>query len=90
MRITTIKIIHLCVDNYVFQSIGYTDSHHPDKYVYLIHGNLGDIYKVEGYQKNLGKVLFNKDGYSVEINSYLLDVPKIAKYVKLLVDSWSK
>lgn len=73
----------------MFKSVGYTDDNYPHKYVYEIHGNLGDIYKVQGSSGLLGKLVIDikKKDFIVVSTSYLLNLEKIAEPIKLLVES---
>jgi hypothetical protein len=79
-------IYHLCVGNYVFKSVGYTDPTYPNKYVYHIHGNLGDFYKTEGCSDILAKLIFNKDNsYNLNVYSDLFSLKDSLEVINLLV-----
>lgn len=82
-------IYHLCYNNYVFENIGYTDKENPGKYVYLIHGNFGDFYKVDGVQKNVAKLIINPEGhYSLEIyKEELANYSSLAAGINLIMNN---
>lgn len=78
------SIHHLCIGNLVFKNVGYSDI--TNKYVFHILGNYGDLYKVEGVNGLLGKLILNKDGTStIEVISPLFDLDDAAPGIKLIM-----